>query len=434
MKYLAHIMLAVLVTVVFIGCCEQPEEECCSSMWTGNERVIQSKDVLHKEIDQKIEMVKEFCKEQNLKGMLFTQVRNVYWITAGLANNQIVLNKDVGAASLLIMADGKKYFVANGAEADRMMDGVLKELGYELKFFDWYNANPKNDVRGALIDELADGGTIGSDAAFPNTKDVAGAFKPLRFQLLDSEIERYKWLGEQCTEATQEVCKIIKPGMNEYEIEAITAQEFWKRGILPTVILTAVDDRVIKYRHALPGGATLKKYAMINIVAEKWGMPIAVTRFVHFGEMPEDLKTKFEKTAIVNAHFQLHTKPGTDVAEMWEKIKTWYASVGYEGEWKLHHQGGAIGYDDREWVVYPNIDAQILPNQGFAWNPTITGAKVEDTFVSTDSGNIIVTRSGKWPMINVELDGYVFPQPGVLIRDAETLKPVIQEDITVKAE
>ncbi len=87
--------------------------------------------------------------------------------------------------------------------------------------------------------------------------------------------------------------KAIKPGMDEYELEAMTAIELRSRGIFPTVLLTAVDERIFKYRHALPGGAVLKDYAMINIVAEKWGMPIAVTRFVYFADkLPAELENK----------------------------------------------------------------------------------------------------------------------------------------------
>ena len=58
-----------------------------------------------------------------------------------------------------------------------------------------------------------------------------------------------------------------------------------RRGILPSVYLYAVDERIYKYKHAVARGARLKKYAMLNLCARKWGLAISITRFVHFGEI-----------------------------------------------------------------------------------------------------------------------------------------------------
>ncbi|MEK6571483.1 MAG: M24 family metallopeptidase, partial [Bacteroidota bacterium] len=205
-------------------------------------------------------------------------------------------------------------------------------------------------------------------------------------------------------------------GMDEFEIEALTAAALRSREILPTVLLIAVDERIAKYRHALPAGVQLKKYVMINVVAEKWGMPIAVTRFAHFGQLPQELENKLQKTVKVNAQYQGATVPGKSCAEIFEECKQWYAEAGYPDEWMKHHQGGAIGYDDREYVIYPGIQEVVQERQAFAWNPTITGAKVEDTMIAYKDHADVVTRSDNWPMIKVELNGKTYEQPGILIR------------------
>ncbi|MDQ7816253.1 MAG: M24 family metallopeptidase [Melioribacteraceae bacterium] len=383
------------------------------------------------EIEEKLVRVINFIAENKLDGVLLTQVRNVYWMTAGLANNQIVLNKDIGAASLLITKDGRKYLVCSGAEAQRLMDESLRELGYELIKFNWYEGNPAKDVRGEIIKQF---GKIGSDIDYPGSINVAGKFKLLRYSLNDYEIIRYNYVAMMSTEAVAEVCMKIKPGMNEFEIETMTANALRDRQILPTVLLTAVDERIYNYRHALPGGAELQNYAMINICSEKWGMPIAVTRFVHFGPIPDELKNRLEKTAIVNAHYQEFTRPGVTASAIFEKMKEWYKAVGYDGEWMLHHQGGAIGYDDREWVIYPGIKEVVQYNQAFAWNPTITGVKVEETMIVTKEGFEVVTKSPNWPMIIVNLNGKKYPQPSILIRDNESFGLVHTKDYEIDSE
>ncbi len=272
-----------------------------------------------------------------------------------------------------------------------------------------------NDVRGAIIAQISPKGRIGSDVEYPNTILIAEKFEPLRYSLTAGDIQRYRWLGKQTTEAVESVCRSLKPGLDEYAIEAMTAAELRSRGILPTVLLIAVDERISKYRHALPAGAKLQKYAMVNVVAERWGMPMAVTRFVHFGPLPEELKRKLEKTAWVNSQFQRATVPGKSGAEIFESCKIWYADAGFPGEWEKHHQGGATGYDDREYVIYPEVNQVVQQNQAFAWNPTITGAKVEDTMIAYPDHFEVVTHTGNWPMIQVELEGKVYPQPDILI-------------------
>lgn len=384
--------------------------------WKGLPNQIFTGNEIDAELARKMELVKDFLDKQSLGGMLLTRVRNFYWMTAGQANNQIVLNKDVGAASLLILKDGSKYLICSGSEADRLMDQALREQGYILKMYNWYEANPLKDVRSEIIKSLSGGGRIGSDVAYPGTVLKAEEFEPLRYELTDTEIKRYRWLGKQTAQAVEAVCRRLSPGMSEFRIEAMTAEELRSRGIFPTVLLIGVDERIYKYRHALPAGDTLKNYAMVNVVAEKWGMPIAVTRFVHFGPLPDKLKSKLEKVARVNAHFQAATVPGKSCAEIFEDAKKWYAEVGYEGEWKKHHQGGAIGYDDREYVIYPGIQKTVRNRQAFAWNPTITGTKVEDTLIAYQDHIEVITQTGNWPTIDVEIDGKTYPQPVILIK------------------
>jgi len=296
------------------------------------------------------------------------------------------------------------------------MDESLGVLGYELAMFNWYESNPKKDVRGAIIAELAGNSVIGSDTNFPGTVLKSNEFAKLRYSLTVPEIKRYKWLGRETTEAVEQVCRTLRPGMNEFEIEYMTARALRSRGIFPTVLLIGVDERIYKYRHALAGGAELKNYAMVNVVAEKWGMSMAVTRFVHFGPLPTELASKLQATARINAFYEKSTVPGKALAEIFEECKTWYADAGYEDEWRIHHQGGATGYQSRELAIYPEIEGTIQENQAFAWNPTITGAKIEDTIIVDANGFEVLTKSADWPMISVMIDGRTYLQPDILVR------------------
>jgi len=81
-----------------------------------------------------------------------------------------------------------------------------------------------HDVRGGrLIREIAQKGRIGSDAAYPGTEPLGDSFKKLRYSMTPSELKRYQWLGKEAAQAVEDVCREVQPGMNEFEMEAMTS-------------------------------------------------------------------------------------------------------------------------------------------------------------------------------------------------------------------
>jgi hypothetical protein len=54
--------------------------------------------------------------------------------------------------------------------------------------------------------------------------------------------------------------------------------------------------------------------------------------------------------------------------------------------------------------------------QAFAWNPSITGTKSEDTMLLTAHGPLALSSTGQWPMIATSVAGVVIERPGILVR------------------
>jgi Xaa-Pro aminopeptidase len=49
------------------------------------------------------------------------------------------------------------------------------------------------------------------------------------------------------------------------------------------------------------------------------------------------------------------------------------------------------GYASREIIATPQTQQEMQVGQAFAWNPSVTGAKAEETFVLTETGPEVLT-------------------------------------------
>jgi antitoxin VapB len=101
-------------------------------------------------------------------------------------------------------------------------------------------------------------------------------------------------------------------------------------------------------------------------------------------------------------------------AQLYTLAANAYKDEGFEGEANLHHQGGACGYRPRDWVALPACVEEVRANQAFAWNPSITGTKVEETSITFDESTEVITASPAWPSISVTVEGQQFTLPDVL--------------------
>jgi antitoxin VapB len=140
----------------------------------------------------------------------------------------------------------------------------------------------------------------------------------------------------------------------------------------------------------------------------------SLSRIACIGDTPDELAEKTEAAAFVNATFLANTRPGTNGSELYARAAEAYAERGFGGEINKHHQGGAAGYRTRDWVAHPASGEVVMHNQAFAWNPSITGTKVEETVIVTESGVETITKSPDFPSITSIIGGMEFHSPGIL--------------------
>jgi Xaa-Pro aminopeptidase len=97
-------------------------------------------------------------------------------------------------------------------------------------------------------------------------------------------------------------------------------------------------------------------------------------------------------------------REGGTASDVFTDVQAAYDRAGWPDEWQHHHQGGAAGYAGREWIATPTADDTVHTPMAYAWNPTVQGAKSEDTVLVTADGFEVLTATGDWPSVEVSPD------------------------------
>jgi antitoxin VapB len=284
----------------------------------------------------------------------------------------------------------------------------LREQGFDFVVDPWHGP-------AAALAALTNGLHLAADTAHPGAADVGDALDRLRLTLTPAEGERFRGLGRICAAAIDAAIRQARPGMTEYQIAGSLATETLARGALPIVNLIATDERIFRYRHPLPTAKKLERYAMLVLCGRQYGLVCSITRLVHFGSLPEELRRKELACARVDATMIGRTRPGAVIGDIFQATVDAYAAEGFPGEWQLHHQGGPAGYNPREFVATPGMTEVVRIGQVYAWNPSITGIKSEDTILVAAIGNEVLTAIDSWPRLSVEVDGQLWERPAVLV-------------------
>lgn len=362
------------------------------------------------ELEQKEKKLREYMSENGYDGIILFRRDTFSWITGGRINH-IIRSTEYGVVALLITADGK-YCISNQVEKMRIMEEELSGLGYSLLEVNWWEDDFIECARRNFGNIK-----IAADKDAQDVHNIYEDLKKLRFSLLPEEIERYREVSITCTNAVEETCREICPGDTEHEVCANLVGKVMKLGIEAPVALVASDQRIFRYRHPIDTAKKIDKYAMVVICGRKYGLISNLTRFIHFGNLPEELVRKFELVRKINAEVITNTVVGRNVADIFKILMNEYEAAGFKDEWKLLHQGGPAGYNTRDFLANPYYNEFVQNNQAFTWNPTITGTKAEDTILVNRDGFEILTDSGNWPMLDIKSkNGITVKCPDLLIR------------------
>ncbi len=359
-----------------------------------------------KETEEKLERVRTLMDDRGLDAVLITRNDNFSWLTGG-GRGWVARSSEVSVGWILVTRE-KAYLLTDNIEYTRLLTEELPE-GFEGVECKWY------EELGDLVKKVAGSGNIGSDDPARFTF-IGDDLRKLRYVLTPWEIEKVKKFGEELERVFEESLERAVPDMTEMELAGLVEGELRKKGFEVPVLLVFSEESRLLYRHNLPRDVKLGKFFFVSICAGKYGLILSSTRTMAFGEVSEDLLKQHEKNALIEAEMIASTVPGRTLGEMFEIIKKVYEKNGVGDEFEKHHQGGIAGYNPREEKALPGSETVLRGDMLVAWNPTITGTKSEDTFLTGDENEVLTfTSSTKWPVLEFEINGKKIRRPGVRV-------------------
>ena len=364
------------------------------------------------EIDEKVDRLARLAAARGLGGILLNTQPNFAWLTGG-RSNQIDGSRESGGGSLLVSARGERFVVANNIEMPRLLEEALAGLDFRPCEYPWTEEQANPGTATACARRTA-AGDIGCDNGLVGGVSLDAEIVAARAPLTPAEVDRYRRFGRELGAAVGSVCRALVPDLSEIEVAQRVGAAVASIGARAIVTLVAADERIGRFRHPVPTVGRWGQQVLIAVCAQRHGLVSSLSRIVDSGRVPDSLEARTAATARVFASLLASTNAGTTGADLFCAAARSYAEAGFPHEETRHHQGGATGYRSRDWIAHPASRERVQPRQAFAWNPSITGTKVEETTLVTEQGLEVITTSPDWPSIPLQVRGQTLPAPAPL--------------------
>ena len=312
--------------------------------------------------------LRAWMEAQGFARFFVQQPENFAWLSGG-GDNTVVVFRPVAAWLEVTPASVRLH--ASQIEAGRLLEEEVP--GLEVVRYPWY-----------------------SPPSPEGPSDLEHDLTPLRLVLSPEEQARYRALGQDAAAALGESLRFADPGWSEQELAGAISEALLSRGIQPLVLLVAGEERLFRYRHPIPKQHRLGRLFMGVICGRRHGLIANLSRLRSFGH--PQARQLHQRVCQVEAAALEASRPGATLGEVLEKIRAAYQAIGHPQEFENHHQGGLTGYKSREVLARPGHPTRLEVGMALAWNPSLPGAKVEDTFLLSEQGLENLTLDPAWPM------------------------------------
>ncbi|MEY2747831.1 MAG: hypothetical protein RL112_2873 [Planctomycetota bacterium] len=300
---------------------------------------------------------------------------NIAWLSEG-ADVHCDLFGVQGVARLL-WSPGRRVVLTSVIEAARLAEEEFGEH-WEIASGPWWSERELPRDRRILSD--LDGDPLAEARAPFTVADEA----------------RLRDLARDAAQASEEALMATRPLERELDVAARWIGALRARDIQAPVCLVAADERAFLHRHPIPGARRFARNLLAGMCGTRHGLVVCLSRLLSVGEPDTELARRHRAVLEVEAALHASTRPGGTLGGALQAGVDAYARVGFPDEWRLHHQGGSMGYRTRDRVATPGDATPIVAGQSYGWNPSIAGAKAEDAILG---GGEVLTRMAHWPTL-----------------------------------
>ncbi|MDC8757354.1 M24 family metallopeptidase [Janthinobacterium fluminis] len=314
------------------------------------------------------------------------------WATAG-GSNAVLLAAEAGVAEVLVTA-AAAYLLTDPIEAARLQhEEVLAPWTWQVS--PW----AQRELREHFVQHAAAGAVVLSDRPGPREHALPACAREARLVLGPQERERYRRLGRLAAGAAGEALRAARPRWSEHELAGAAAHALCARGLQPALVLAAGEERLARYRHPLPTARPLGRRAMLVLCARRHGLYANLTRFVCFGVGADPRQ---EQLMALEAVALDACEAGQPLCTVYRALDGAYAYAGWPDAILQHHQGGITGYLAREVLATAHTEITLREGMALAFNPSLDGIKIEDTFLLEDEALCNLTFDPDWPWAEVQ--------------------------------
>jgi Xaa-Pro aminopeptidase len=346
------------------------------------------------EVESKLATVREALRQAGYAAARLRGVDWFAWSTCG-GFGGILMTAETAVADVLITLDDA-WILTNVIEKERLKQEVVPEQ-YAVLGFPWQCPWMREEFIAYRCQ-----GRVCSDRPRCGESGLPPALLAARATLTPEEVERYRGLGIDVAAAMTEAVREATPDITEYEVAGHIAYHLRRRGIDSALIQVGGDERLRQYRHLLPTKRPIGRRAMMAICARRHGLYTSLTRFVFFGRPSRTECVAHESVARIESVALNASVPGTSMTRIYNHLAAAYADLGFTDQIHRHHQGGTTGYLAREALALPDSDETLSERVAVAWNPSLPGAKIEDTFLCTPDQLELLTIDDRWPTFECE--------------------------------
>jgi Xaa-Pro aminopeptidase len=346
------------------------------------------------ELHAKLDVIRDALDRNDLGAVRLRGNDWYAWATCG-GSNGVLLATERGVAEVFVSRTTAAV-VTDTIEERRLRDEEAPTQ-LEILAFPW--ADPEE--RETTLRQIAGGRVVASDRPAEDEVGLPAELVAAKRRLRPEEIDRYRALGRDTAAAMTETLRQSRPSATEQEMAGLAAAALWRRGIEPALVLVAGAARARRYRHPRPTDAPVGDRVSMVMCGRRSGLVANLTRHAFLRRPTAREVADAAAVAAVEAAAWAASRPQATLAEVYGAIVRAYAANGHAGAERDHHQGGTTGYLSREVIATPRSGVRLHTPVALAWNPSLPGAKIEDTVILTDDGIEIITVDPAWPTIDV---------------------------------